>query len=180
MTLVSDQIERLAAEKSDLLSLADQVEHAVRLSDLERLRDEAKSRQWLHSQPQPSKSKADRPFEGHRVREVLGPGGWTILFGENAEANDYLIVRIAKPNDWWLHVRGNVSSHVLIVTRNQPERVGREVFEYAARIAVRHSALKHSGYVPVDYTLRKHVRKPRGAPKGTAVYTHEKTIHIEA
>jgi predicted ribosome quality control (RQC) complex YloA/Tae2 family protein len=31
----------------------------------------------------------------------------------------------------------------------------------------------------VDYTLKKYVRKPRGAAKGTALYTHEKTLHVE-
>ena len=50
---------------------------------------------------------------------------------------------------------------------------------YAAKIAVLNSPSKHSGFVPVDYTLRKYVRKPRGAPPGTALYTHEKTLHVE-
>jgi len=179
MGLVGDQIARLSSEKIELESLADKVERAERLDEIEALQNEARKRHWLHSHAVTAKHKEDGPYEGNRIRELLGPGGWTILYGENAEANDYLIVRVAKPNDWWLHVRGNVSSHVVIVTRNQPERVGREVLEYAAKIAVQHSALKHSGYVPVDYTLRKYVRKPRGAAKGTALYTNEKTIHIE-
>ncbi|MFI5386891.1 MAG: NFACT family protein [Fimbriimonadales bacterium] len=179
MGLVEDQIARLSAEKIELESLVDKIEHADHLQEIENLQDQAKKRRWLHSHLAPIKNKEDRPYEGNKVREVLGPGGWTILYGENAEANDYLIVRVAKPNDWWLHVRGNVSSHVVIVTRNQPEKVGRDVIEYAAKIAVQHSAAKHSGFVPVDYTLRKYVRKPRGAAKGTAVYSNEKTIHIE-
>ncbi len=180
MGTVQDQIDRLSAEKTELESLAVRIEQTEKLEEIEVLQDQARKRHWLHSRVVPSKNKEDRPFEGHRVRELLGPGGWTVFYGENAEANDYLIVRIAKPNDWWLHVRGNTSSHVVISTKNQPEKVGKEVIEYAARIAVQHSVLKHSGYVPVDYTLRKHVRKPRGAAKGTALYTHEKTIHIES
>ncbi|HVT14202.1 MAG TPA: NFACT family protein [Fimbriimonadaceae bacterium] len=180
MGVVEDQIARIGAEKAEIESMAASIETAERLKDVEALQEEAKKRHWLHSHRLPTKHKEDRPFEGNRVRELVGPGGWTILYGENAEANDYLVVRVAKPNDWWLHVRGNVSSHVVIVTRNQPEKVGREVMEYAAKIAVQHSAAKHSGYVPVDYTLRKYVRKPRGAAKGTALYTHEKTIHVES
>jgi predicted ribosome quality control (RQC) complex YloA/Tae2 family protein len=178
MGLVEDQIARLSTEKSELESFVSRVEMAERLADVLNLQDEARKRRWLHSHVVPAKNKEDRPFEGHRVRELLGPGGFTIYYGENAEANDYIVLRVAKPNDWWLHVRGNVSSHVVISTRNQPDKVGREVLEYAAKIAAQHSALKHSGYVPVDYTLRKYVRKPRGAAKGTALYTHEKTIHV--
>ena len=50
---------------------------------------------------------------------------------------------------------------------------------YAAQLAKRHSSQKHSGYVSVDYTLKKYVRKPRGSASGLAVYTHEKTLHLE-
>jgi len=113
------------------------------------------------------------------VRELLGPGGYKVLFGETAEANDYLTLRVAKPNDWWLHVRGHRSAHVVVPTQNQPERVGMEVLLFAAKVAVHNSPTKHSGYVPVDYTLRKYVRRPRGAAMGTVLYTHEKTLHVE-
>ena len=111
---------------------------------------------------------------------LMAPGGLTVLYGENAESNDYLTLRVAKPSDWWLHVRGHVSAHVVIQTRNQPEKVSKEALMFAAKVAVQHSSLKHSGYVPVDYTLKKYVRKPRGGPKGTALYTHEKTLHVES
>jgi predicted ribosome quality control (RQC) complex YloA/Tae2 family protein len=102
-----------------------------------------------------------------------------VLFGENAESNDYLTLRVARPNDYWLHVRGSTSAHVVIVTGNHPEKIGTEHLIFAARVAVQNSASKHAGYVPVDYTLKRYVRRPRGAPKGTALYTHEKTLHIE-
>jgi predicted ribosome quality control (RQC) complex YloA/Tae2 family protein len=68
---------------------------------------------------------------------------------------------------------------VVIRTNKHPEKVGPELLQYAAKIAVMNSPSKHAGFVPVDYTLRKHVRKPRGAPAGTALYTHEKTLHVE-
>ena len=114
------------------------------------------------------------------MRELLGPSGFTILYGENAEANDYLLVRVAKPNDYWLHVRGSASAHAIVVTKNRPEKVSKDVLMYAAKIVVQNSPSKHSKYVPVDYTLRKYVRKPKGATKGTALYTHEKTLHVES
>lgn len=101
------------------------------------------------------------------------------MYGENATSNDYLTTRVAKPNDIWMHVRGSASAHVVVATDNHPERVGRDVLEFAARVAVRNSVAKHSSYVPVDYTLKKHVRKPRGSAAGYAVYTQEKTLHVE-
>ncbi len=44
---------------------------------------------------------------------------------------------------------------------------------------VANSVMKHASYVPVDYTLRKYVRKPRGSKAGAALYTHEKTLYVD-
>lgn len=178
--VVREQIERLGDDREMLLALRLKIEDETHLDKLRDLQAQARERRWLHRQLLPTKKKEDRPFEGHRVRELLAPGGWTVLYGENAEANDYLFLRVAKPSDWWLHVRGQTSAHVVILTRNQPERVQRETIEFAARVAVQNSSSKHGGYVPVDYTLRRYVRKPKGGPKGTALYTHEKTLHVES
>lgn len=175
---VRDQGDRLRAEASRVSTLIEKVETAEELRELEALRDEARQNRWLQAPPAAAK-KEERPYEGHRVRELLAPGGWTVLYGENAEANDYLTLRVARSSDLWLHVRGATSAHVVIQTRNAPEKVQRETLEFAASIAVRNSPSKHSKYVAVDYTLKKHVRKPRGAAKGSALYTHEKTIHVE-
>lgn len=179
MGMVQDQIGRLAEEHRQVSSLRLEVEASERLNRLRELREEARKRHWLTEQRLPTTSKEDRPYEGHRIRELAAPGGYTLLFGENAESNDYLTLRVAKPNDWWLHIRGGVSAHVVIQTRNQPDKVQRETLMYAAKVAVQNSPSKHAGYVPVDYTLKKYVRKPKGGPKGTALYTHEKTLHVE-
>jgi predicted ribosome quality control (RQC) complex YloA/Tae2 family protein len=179
MAMVQDQVERLRADKSLLNVTIARIEAEQRLDRLRELQDEAKAHKWLQKQPLQAAKKEDRPYEGHRIRELLGPQGLTVLYGENAESNDFLTLRVAKPNDYWLHVRGNVSAHVVIVTQNHPEKVSREAILFAAKVAVLNSPTKHSGYVSVDYTLKKYVRKPRGAAKGAASYTNEKTVHVE-
>jgi predicted ribosome quality control (RQC) complex YloA/Tae2 family protein len=176
---VREQRMRLSGDLLLIQSLVEEVENAKRLRELQGMLEQARNHRWLHKQPVPTTRKEDRPYEGHRIRELLGPAGLTVLYGENAESNDYLTLRVAKPNDWWLHVRGSVSAHVVIQSRNQPDRVPREALVFAAKVAVQNSPSKHSGYVPVDYTLKKYVRKPKGAAKGTALYTHEKTMHID-
>lgn len=180
MGLVRDQIERLAFDQASVRALIARIAETTRLDALRDLQEEAKRRRYLTTQAAPTRHREDRPYEGHRIRELVGPGGWTVLYGENAESNDYLTLRVAKPNDWWLHIRGSTSAHVVVVTRNQPDRVQRETLDYAAKIAVQNSPSKHAGYVAVDYTLKKYVRRPKGAPKGTALYTHEKTLHVES
>ncbi|GIV08996.1 MAG: hypothetical protein KatS3mg019_1087 [Fimbriimonadales bacterium] len=148
---------------------------------LRALHEEAKRHGWLREAPtaSPPKRAEKDPFGGHKIRQHLSPDGYQVLIGENAQANDFLLTRLAKPNDWWLHVRTGTGAHVIIRTENQPQRVPKSTFVFAARLATLHSADKHARIVEVDYTLRKYVRKPKGAPPGFALYTHEKTLHIE-
>lgn len=173
------QAEALRADLTAASRMLAELESITTLYSAKEMRREALERRWLREQSTSLRTPAERPFEGKAVRKLLGPGGWPVLYGENAEANDYLLVRVAKPNDLWLHVRGGASCHVLIPTANRPERVPREVLLFAAQTCALHSPSKHSSYVPVDYTLRKFVRKPRGAAPGSVVYERERTLHVD-
>jgi predicted ribosome quality control (RQC) complex YloA/Tae2 family protein len=104
--------------------------------------------------------------------------GFEILYGENSQSNDYLTTKVAKPNDWWLHARSITGAHVVIRTANRPDAVPLSTIRQAAAIAAGHSDAKHSSLVPVDYTLRKFVRKPRAAAPGLVTYQREKTIDV--
>lgn len=177
--MVEDQMVRLSADLGQLESLLATVREESRIEKLREFKDVAEGKRWLNRQPVPTRTKEERPYAGHKIRELLGPGGVTVLFGENSESNDYLTLRVAKSNDWWLHIRGGTSCHVVIQTKNQPDKIGREALMFAAKVAVQHSKSKHSGYVSVDYTLKKYVRRPKGAPKGSVIYTHEKTLSVE-
>ncbi len=185
---VQANAERLEAMRHRLWSEATEVEEALKrlesvddLADLESLRAIVAARGWLNPTAGVSGEAQLRPqedFEGKRIRVHIAPGGWQVLVGENAEANDYLVTRVAQPNDWWLHVRAGTGAHVVIRTSNRPQAVPRQVLEYAAQLAAAHSPARHSSLVAVDYTLRKYVRRPRGAQPGFVTYTHEKTLHV--
>lgn len=176
---VADQSKRLNDDYVQVLGTLRKIEDAKSLEDLHDLEARAKEKRWLHEQRAPLKPFEEKPYEGHRIRERLGPGGVKFLFGENATSNDYLTHRVAKPNDIWLHVRGSASAHVIIQTGNKPERISKAALLFGAKLAVQNSPSKHSSYVPVDYTLKKYVRKARGSGAGTATYTHEKTLHVD-
>ena len=175
--MVRDQLVRLEKDLQELYSYLTKIETEDRLEELASFQEAARGKRWVIHRMVATR-KEDRPYEGHRIRELIGPGGAVVLYGENATANDYLTLRVARPDDYWLHIRGSASAHVVIRTNRQPERVGPELLLFAAKVAVQNSPSKHSGFVPVDYTLRKFVRKPRGASAGTALYTHEKTLHV--
>lgn len=104
------------------------------------------------------------------------PQGFTVLVGRSAQDNDIVTFKLAKSRDLWLHAQGYPGSHVVI------QAEGREVpFEtvlFAAQLAAAYSQARHSDNVPVDYTLRKHVWKPKGGAPGTVYLTQQKTVYV--
>ncbi len=178
---LQNRLERLQDELAQIQGALLEMERNPDEATLRQLHEQAKTHGWLReaSPLAPAKRAEKDPFEGHKIRLHLSPDGYQVLVGENAQANDFLLTRIAKPNDWWLHVRTGTGAHVIIRTENQPQRTPKSTLEFAARLAAQHSADKHARVVEVDYTLRKYVRKPKGAPPGFALYTHEKTLRVE-
>lgn len=175
--VLSQQI-RLQRDLNEAQSVFDQLQSATTLDEIETLREVAQQHKWLHVGGAP-KAKEDRPFQGFPIRELLSPGGYRVLYGTTATSNDFLTNKVAKGNDWWFHVRGQTSAHVVLLTQNQPEKVQMPDLIFAATVSVKNSVAKHSSHVPVDYTLKKYVRKPRGSAPGLAVYEREKTLHVD-
>jgi len=106
-------------------------------------------------------------------------GGFQVLAGKNSENNDLLTLRHARPNDLWFHARGSGGSHVVLRAGSGKGEISRRAIEQAAAIAAYYSKMKSSGIVPVAMTIRKYVRKPKGAPAGTVVIEREKVIMVE-
>jgi len=171
------QHARLEGDRLALTEALGRLEAAASAADIEELKAHADAKKWLQRTGE-AKAKEERPFAGHAIRELLSPGGWRVLYGDNSTGNDYLTGKVAKPSDLWFHVRGAPSAHVVLCTNNQPLKIQRADIEFAALVAVKHSPSKHSGFVSVDFTQKRYIRKPRGAAPGLAVYTNEKTVHV--
>ncbi|MBN1884097.1 MAG: DUF814 domain-containing protein [Candidatus Krumholzibacteriota bacterium] len=101
----------------------------------------------------------------------------TVLVGRTDRENDELTHRVAAPGDLWFHAQGVAGSHVVLrgATPSTPKRV----IERAAAIAAWFSKARNATTVPVLYTEKRYVRKPRKAAPGTAVTLRHKTIFVE-
>lgn len=177
---IREQVERVRSEIAGLESVRGRFDENADLAAIQALRKELGAEHLLRP-PTGGAAEQDKrraQFDGKKIRSITTPEGWEILVGENSEANDFLTTRVAASNDLWFHVRANTSAHVVIRTRNQPQTVPQSVIKHAAEIAARHSPAKHSSLVPVDYALRKFVRKPRGSAVGAVTYQNEKTIYV--
>jgi len=103
---------------------------------------------------------------------------WEINIGRSNTENDQLTCKTARPDDWWFHTRIFRGTHVVL--RNfKKQQVPDKLLLLCARLAAWYSKAKTSSNVPVDYTLIRYVRKPRGAAKGFVTYTKQKTIYVD-
>lgn len=105
--------------------------------------------------------------------------GYSIYIGKSAANNDELTFKFAHKEDTWLHARGVSGSHVIIRHKAKGKEIPKPVLEAAASLAAFNSKAKHSSLVPVAYTLRKFVRKPKGAAPGAVIIEKEKVILVE-
>jgi predicted ribosome quality control (RQC) complex YloA/Tae2 family protein len=112
-----------------------------------------------------------------RVHEYELPGEWTVLVGSTDADNDGLSLRVARPEDWWFHVRGVPGSHVILRARAS-EQPDRETLKRAAAIAAYHSKARNSGRVSVACTQARHVTKPKGAKPGTVQIRKEIIVKV--
>jgi predicted ribosome quality control (RQC) complex YloA/Tae2 family protein len=106
-----------------------------------------------------------REYSGRLLEYVL-PGGWKILAGRTDADNEHLSLRVARPNDWWFHVRGMPGSHVILQVP-PGEEPDRQTLKRAAAIAAYHSKAREAGVVAVSCTRARYVTKPRDAKVGT-------------
>lgn len=142
---------------------------------------------WLSTQPGPAgrdgaraagrrhgaDDEPSRPF-----RRYLIDGRWEIWVGRSSRENDELTHGAAHSRDLWLHVHGATGSHVIVRTGGRPDLVPRGVLEKAAALAALHSKARNASLVPVVWTERRYVRKPRKSPPGLAVTLQAQTLMV--
>jgi predicted ribosome quality control (RQC) complex YloA/Tae2 family protein len=78
----------------------------------------------------------------------------------------------------WLHARHTAGAHVILRWNGSGNPPARDL-EEAAILAALHSKARTSGSAPVDWTLRKYVRKPRGAAPGSVAPDRVRTVFVE-
>lgn len=158
---------RLVSNKELIQQIADNDD----LKDLENLLFE--KRKLLGNLVEKRKSEMEEDkFKKYELSE-----GYTLYVGKNAKNNDELTLRFAKPNDIWLHARGVSGSHCVI--RVDGKLPSKGIIKEAATIAAYYSKAKSSHLVPVAYTQKKYVSKPKGANPGAVVIRREEVILVE-
>jgi hypothetical protein len=118
------------------------------------------------------KSPAAAPFKRFVIEEQ-----YTIFVGRKDSENDLLTHRFAAPGDLWFHAQGVGGSHVIL--KGAGPSTPKRILEKAAAVAAYYSKARHSSTVPVIYTEKRYVRKPRKSPPGTAACLRGRTLYVK-
>lgn len=114
-----------------------------------------------------------------RVYEYPLTDGWVIIAGHSDSDNDRLSLKVARPEEWWFHVRGMPGSHVILRSpENGPKEPEKEMLKQAAAVAAWHSKARAGGVVAVSCTKAKFIGKPRGAKPGTVSLRKETVLKV--
>jgi hypothetical protein len=128
--------------------------------------------------PEPDRSASPDGGASLPYRTFRSSGGLEIRVGRGARFNDDLTFHHSAPDDVWLHSRHAAGAHVILRWRGPGRPPARDLAE-AAALAALHSKARTSASVPVDWTLRKYVRKPRRSPPGQVLIEREQTVFVE-
>ncbi len=169
-TLAAEQIEKTSAELDYLNGQLDNLGKCETEAELNELRQELEKLGYVKPNRNRRQLKQLPPSQPMRFTAASGR---TILVGKNNLQNDKLTFT-AQPDEVWLHAKDMPGSHVVIVGEAPDEATILE----AARLAAAYSSGSTSSRVPVDYTLRKYVKKPSGARPGFVIYTHQRTLYV--
>ena len=119
----------------------------------------------------PKRAKAQRKKARLKECELFWIDDYKVLIGRNSKENQALL-KIAKSNDIWMHIRGIPSSHLIIKTdkQNLPD----SIIEKAAKLCVDFS-LTQAGDYEVDYCKRRFVKIQEGS---SVEYDKYKTVRV--
>lgn len=111
--------------------------------------------------------------------KYISKDGWEIYVGKNNLQNDFLTFKLASGNDTWLHAKNIQGSHIIIKNKGSKQSLPLETLIQAANLAAYFSKAKKDNKVLVDYTLKKHLKKPKNAKPGMVIYSQEKSLWIK-
>ncbi|KAF1086783.1 hypothetical protein SPSYN_00502 [Sporotomaculum syntrophicum] len=173
------EMARLSEEELEYLEgVKTSLEIAENMDDLAEIHRELTKQGYIKKPPvRPGKKREKETKKQIKPLQYVSSEGFTVLVGKNNHQNDTLTLKTAEDSDIWLHTCKIPGSHVIIRTagREVPEKTLLE----AAALAAYYSRARESSKVPVDYTLRKYVKKPNGAKPGYVIYEKQKTVYVD-
>lgn len=96
------------------------------------------------------------------IQAFQSSDGFLLLRGRDADGNARLL-KLASPHDYWLHVGGAASAHVLIRRAHARQDVPEQTLLQAGLLAAQKSERQHDARVDIVAALARHVKPLRTA-----------------
>lgn len=163
--------EEILSEINYVENLKFEINNADTIETLNEINEELINSNVIKVQEEKNKKKQVKTHK-YRVYKVEK---FTVKVGKNNIQNDELTFS-ANRNDIWLHTKNYHSCHVIIETENNA--VTDSVIKTVAEITAYFSSGAGGDKIPVDYTLKKFVKKPPKSKPGSVIYTDFKTVLV--
>ena len=169
---LTEQIKDTKKEIDHLESIQNSLNFVDAEEDIQLIRQELMDYGYLRFR----KNKNKKALQKSKPFHYQSSDGFDIYVGKNNLQNDELTMKTANSNDWWFHTKEIPGSHVIVKT-NKKELTDK-TFEEAAKLAAFYSKANKSTKVAVDYTLKKHIKKPAGSVPGYVIYHTNYSMYV--
>ncbi len=169
--MAAQQHEGTLQELNYLEGMLLDVGKCVGESELEEIRAELQSTGYVKKSTSRKEKRALPKSKPYHYRSA---DGLDIYVGKNAAQNERL-TGDARPGETWLHAKDMPGSHVIVKAEGH---VPETTMVQAATLAAWYSKGQHSSMVPIDYTLKRYVKKIPGGATGMVTYTNQKTAYM--
>jgi predicted ribosome quality control (RQC) complex YloA/Tae2 family protein len=167
----TSRLEQIQKQLSQVESASDSVQ-------LRQLKEQLLGRKPQEGLKQPTQQPQKKKNKS-RLLSITSSDGWTIYVGRNRQENDYLLSRLAQPNDLWLHIQGQGGAHVLIRVPASKQEPPLNTIKEAAQVAARLSKAAAGTKQRVVYTQCKYVKKVSKDKPGVVRYENERTVEVD-
>lgn len=174
--LLLEQIPETEEEIEYLENVLLSIENSTEVVELDEIKEELISEGYIKGNDKKTRKKKEEKVS--KPMEFISSDNIKIYVGKNNKQNDYLTMKFSHREDLWLHVQGMPGSHVII--KSEGVNIPDTTLEEAAILASYFSKGKNSKHIPIDYTQRKNVRKPKNAKTGMVIYDNYKTIIVDS
>ncbi len=158
---VEQELEEIKIKLQETLALTNTVKNATLTSSKEKTTKERKTKEKSINQKQTAK-------ELSLPKQVLlrtSKDGFSILLGKDVKGNA-LALKLASPNDYWLHTADGASAHAIIKRDHAGIIVPQETFDEAGRLVAEKSPFKYDEKALIQYSLAKNIQAMKKAGAG--------------
>lgn len=170
LEVILNQLEEAKHDEDYIKSILFNLKNASDVDTIEDIRNELIDSGIIKKKKIKNKKQKSEPY--HFISE----DGFDIYVGKNNYQNDYLTLKFAISSDIWMHTKNIPGSHVII--KSKKGQISDEALKEGAMLAAYFSQAQSSSNIPVDYTIKKNVKKPNGAKPGMVIFYTNKTIYV--